>query len=262
MKYRHLSVGINSYAGNELQGCVNDARDWDALLSERGSSGTVLLDAVADRAAIVAGLTDLVRATGFRQTGIFTYSGHGTWLPDENGDEADGRDEALVPVDYHTAGMILDDDLYKIVDENRRFGSRLLIISDSCFSGTVERALDLDHPRLRSRARFLPPVAHLDREQVLAARRVERATANATPRTGAALLSGCAETEVSWDVDFGARANGAMSRAAIDTFKAYEPKNLLAWQKYMGEVIQADQHPQVQGTSTQRARTDFMPHAI
>jgi metacaspase-1 len=28
------------------------------------------------------------------------YSGHGTQIPDDDGDEADGMDEALCPVDY------------------------------------------------------------------------------------------------------------------------------------------------------------------
>ena len=39
------------------------------------------------------------------------YSGHGTQVKDEDGDEADGKDEALVPCDYQTAGFIVDDDL-------------------------------------------------------------------------------------------------------------------------------------------------------
>ena len=43
------------------------------------------------------------------------YSGHGGKLRDTSGDEADGFDETLVPVDYLENGMILDDDLYEII---------------------------------------------------------------------------------------------------------------------------------------------------
>jgi metacaspase-1 len=43
------------------------------------------------------------------------YSGHGTKVPDQNGDEEDGYDEALVPSDYASAGVILDDELYEII---------------------------------------------------------------------------------------------------------------------------------------------------
>ena len=41
-----------------------------------------------------------------------TIPGHGGRLPDDNGDEEDGYDETLIPVDYQTAGQIRDDLLY------------------------------------------------------------------------------------------------------------------------------------------------------
>ena len=37
------------------------------------------------------------------------YSGHGLQIRDTNGDEPDGRDEAIVPSDYLTAGFLSDD---------------------------------------------------------------------------------------------------------------------------------------------------------
>jgi hypothetical protein len=37
------------------------------------------------------------------------YSGHGGNVRDTNGDEADGYDETLVPLDYERAGQIIDD---------------------------------------------------------------------------------------------------------------------------------------------------------
>ena len=44
------------------------------------------------------------------------YSGHGTKLrDDDHGEEADGYDEALVPLDFNDVGMIRDDDLYDIL---------------------------------------------------------------------------------------------------------------------------------------------------
>ena len=45
------------------------------------------------------------------------YSGHGTKLKDDDrNEEADGYDEALVPLDFQDgAGMIRDDDLYDIL---------------------------------------------------------------------------------------------------------------------------------------------------
>ena len=44
------------------------------------------------------------------------YSGHGTKLRDDDrGEEEDGYDEALCPIDYQSSGMIRDDDLYDIL---------------------------------------------------------------------------------------------------------------------------------------------------
>lgn len=43
------------------------------------------------------------------------YSGHGTKMKDDDGDEKDGYDEALCPRDYASAGLIRDDDLYDIL---------------------------------------------------------------------------------------------------------------------------------------------------
>jgi hypothetical protein len=40
------------------------------------------------------------------------YSGHGTFIQDKSRDEADCRDECLVPLDFRTKGYIVDDDLH------------------------------------------------------------------------------------------------------------------------------------------------------
>lgn len=40
------------------------------------------------------------------------YSGHGGKMRDDDGDEKDGYDETLVPVDYNSAGQIRDDDMF------------------------------------------------------------------------------------------------------------------------------------------------------
>ena len=40
------------------------------------------------------------------------YSGHGTQTRDLDGDEADGYDEALVPLDHQSAGVITDDEVW------------------------------------------------------------------------------------------------------------------------------------------------------
>jgi len=65
------------------------------------------------------------------------YSGHGGSQPDTDGDEVDGMDETIVPVDYETAGMIVDDEIYAILVKNVPVGARLTAVFDSCHSGSV-----------------------------------------------------------------------------------------------------------------------------
>jgi hypothetical protein len=104
----------------------------------------ILLDRDATLAGIRAGLEWLAQggddADAVR---VFHFSGHGTQVVDKNGDEPDGRDEALVPYDYQTAGMLVDDDLGALYDRFPKTGN-LTLIMDSCHSGTVQRDITND----------------------------------------------------------------------------------------------------------------------
>ena len=95
MAKRALCVGINDYPGtnSDLSGCVNDANDWAKELKTRGYQVTSLLDKQATRRAMIDGLTKLVTGAVAGDSLVFTFSGHGSWLPDDSGDEPDGRDE-------------------------------------------------------------------------------------------------------------------------------------------------------------------------
>lgn len=59
-----------------------------------------------------------------------------------NGDESDGYDETIIPVDYGTYGQIRDDVLYKKLIGSMRSGVNLTCVMDCCHSGTV---LDLPY---------------------------------------------------------------------------------------------------------------------
>jgi len=88
-------------------------------------------------ANIVSALARLVEAS---QPGdvVFThYSGHGGKLKDQDGDEEDGYDETLIPLDYQTAGQIRDDMLFKEFVGRLREGVFATSIMDCCHSGSV-----------------------------------------------------------------------------------------------------------------------------
>jgi len=68
---------------------------------------------------------------------VFYYSGHGTQTVDRDGHESDGHDEALVPCDYQTAGLLIDDDISFELFSNLPASCAVTFISDSCNSGTI-----------------------------------------------------------------------------------------------------------------------------
>lgn len=108
---------------------------------------TVLMDdgehEMPTKANILAAYEKVVAESGDGDAIFLHYSGHGTKLQDEGGDEDDGYDEALVPVDFQEGvGMILDDDLYDTLIKPLHPGVHMVSLMDCCHSGTI---LDLPY---------------------------------------------------------------------------------------------------------------------
>lgn len=142
MARKALLVGINRYPdpAHRLRGCVNDIRQMEALL--RGPFGfpaggiSVLRDEDATTAAIRGELGRLTAAAGAGDVLVFHYSGHGSQVPDRNGDETTDRlDEILCPYDLDWDDPLSDDDLGRVA---RRLpaGAHLAVVLDCCHSGT------------------------------------------------------------------------------------------------------------------------------
>lgn len=68
---------------------------------------------------------------------LFHYSGHGSRQRNYNGDEVDGYDETLCPLDFETQGMIVDDEINATIVRPLPPGVKLHAIIDACHSGTV-----------------------------------------------------------------------------------------------------------------------------
>jgi hypothetical protein len=69
---------------------------------------------------------------------FFLFSGHGTNTSDVNKDELDGLDELIVPLNATSvSSCILDDDLYALIRTNLKKDVKLVMLFDSCFSGTI-----------------------------------------------------------------------------------------------------------------------------
>jgi hypothetical protein len=148
MSFKALLVGINAYPSAPLRGCVNDITEMHKLLKQRNPTGKfqVLADHEATADAILSGLAWLAEPDGGTTGGgtrVFHFSGHGTFVADKNGDERDGRDECICPYDYASGGLLDDDRLHHAY---QRFDRRdhLLLVMDSCHSGTVQRDPESD----------------------------------------------------------------------------------------------------------------------
>lgn len=219
MKYA-FCVGVN-YAGTShaLKGCLNDVDDWSKLLLGNGFTVTALKEEAATREGILGGLKALIDNLSPGDVGFFTFSGHGTWVPDVDGDEPDGRDEALVPFDIGADGknLILDDELAALF-EFIPPGAHVVFVSDCCHSGSIFRMMASGSGDRRPR--FLPPSHFLDSEPVVA--RMTRAfgqpgKSNA-PLPGVVHLSGCKDHEYSTDAKIDDRPCGALTYYATRAF--------------------------------------------
>ena len=166
-------VGINAYPDAPLRGCINDVQQMKGLLKQyygfQDEGIKLLLDGDATAAGIKAGLGWLAEGGAEADAvRVFHYSGHGSYVADKNGDEPDGRDECLVPVDYKSVGFIIDDVLKTFYDRIPKEGN-LTLVMDSCHSGTVNRA-----PFEDILYRFLPvPDAEQEKIDAAAAKYVE-----------------------------------------------------------------------------------------
>ncbi|MFA5083402.1 MAG: caspase family protein [Hydrogenophilaceae bacterium] len=252
-----LCIGINDYPGtsNDLSGCVNDAADWAGELDARGFSVSQLIDGQAKRAAMLKAIGGMIDEAAKGDSLIITYSGHGTWVPDSSGDEPDGRDEGLCPYDIASKGPLLDDDIHALLTR-RAAGVRIVLISDSCHSGSVTRGQEVDLDPGMPKVRFMPPQDWMTVDQLPAASLRALAPRGGFTRSGGdLLLAGCLDTEYSWDTSFHGRPNGAFTFYALKALRDAKPATYEAWFNAIRAYLPSarlPQSPQIFGTRTAR----------
>lgn len=148
---RAVMIGIN-YVGQEgeLAGCHNDVLNMKDYLMDvhefEEDNITVLMDdgvhADPTRDSIMYAYQKIVQDSQPGDAVYLHYSGHGGKLRDTSGDEADGYDETLIPLDYQSNGQIRDDDLLRNLVMPMKAGVFVTSVMDCCHSGTV---LDLPY---------------------------------------------------------------------------------------------------------------------
>ncbi|CCH59263.1 hypothetical protein TBLA_0B04250 [Henningerozyma blattae CBS 6284] len=152
-KRKALLIGIN-YLGtkNQLNGCINDVHNIHSFLTQRhgyNPDDIVMLTDDQQSMAKVPTRDNMIRAMKWlvkdaqpNDSLFFHYSGHGGQVKDEDGDEEDGLDDVIYPIDFESKGPIIDDEMHDIMVKPLPAGVRLTALFDSCHSGTV---LDLPY---------------------------------------------------------------------------------------------------------------------
>ncbi|HET6667797.1 MAG TPA: caspase family protein, partial [Intrasporangium sp.] len=233
-----VCVGINEFKhlpmSSWLAGCVNDADDISAALKKYGFTArttTVLRDSGATKKAVIGALTTMVDKAKPGDHLVFSFSSHGTQVPNQPGatDEPDGLDEVFACYDIKRAGdqwdrntVVSDDELHDLFQRVPQ-GALLEVLLDTCHSGTGLK--DLEELQLAMtlgrKPRFLPPPTPrgLDRARTIRehtpARTVDRkALVELTKRGKGAkpvLFAACRPDQTASDATFDGRPNGAFT---------------------------------------------------
>lgn len=156
-----LQVGISRYANKEkwaeLKGSRNDVEQMRAVLTgERykipAENIRTLLDEQATKKRIfdefqnhlIKNAREYFEKTGRRDAVVlFQFSGHGSQVPDTDGDEEDKKDETFVTYDSQDLPGknfdITDDEIYLLTTRLSQYTDNIIYILDSCHSGSGTR---------------------------------------------------------------------------------------------------------------------------
>ena len=153
-----IHIGLNSvdpkhYGGwsGDLLACEFDANDMAAIAKVAGMKSTLLLTKKAKRASVLAAVRAAAKTLKSGDLLFVTYSGHGGQIDDVSGEEEDKKDETWCLYD----GELIDDEVFLELSRIAP-GVRVLVLSDSCHSGTVTRAR-VPEGTLAGRSKMMPP---------------------------------------------------------------------------------------------------------
>jgi metacaspase-1 len=213
---RALLIGINYFGTqNELNGCIKDVQNIRNLIitqyNYKPANVTMLSDDQVDackptRDNIINNINSFVALTKPGDELFIHYSGHGTQIPDLNGDEkanpdSPGKDDALCPCDFDDYdgidGFISDDDLRIMIIDKLPKGAKLRAFFDCCHSGS---ALDLP---------FL----------FRGGKQYAQVEPNVTQSDDCLLISGCKDNQTSADAYINNQYSGALTWALTTTLK-------------------------------------------
>jgi peptidoglycan hydrolase-like protein with peptidoglycan-binding domain len=213
-----IHIGLNAvdpdqYGGwdGALGACEFDANDMRDIAVAQGFTPQVFLTTAATSQAVVAAIQSVASSVSSGDTVLLTYSGHGGQVPDVTGEETDSQDETWVLYDR----QLLDDELYQLW-AGFPAGVRIAVLSDSCHSGTVTRAMrERGDIPADAKGRAMPEEVE---QQTYAAHKdlydgINKSIPNdikAQVKATIVLVSGCQDDQTSLDGDRNGAFTGAL----------------------------------------------------
>lgn len=264
-----LCVGINKFKflpqSSWLQGCVNDAEDLAALLQAKygfaDADITVLRDAKATKKAVMAELNRIMdlAVAGTAEHIVFTFSSHGTQVPDTGGDEEDQLDEAFACYDINNTGdtwdpaTVISDDEFFTLFSRLPDGVLMDVVLDTCHSGTGLKSLDLlpgRRPRFLTAPTARAVVANEDSDT-----RVLRDLVKASKTAKPVLMAACRSDQTAADALIEGRYNGAFTYHFVKSLQSDGTVGRADLLKLVSKGLKAggfDQVAQLEGATAAR----------
>ena len=206
-----LLIGIN-YQGteSELSGCINDINNTKEILKtiyKYEEKNIIVMTDDTEIKPTSNNITIQLYNLAFRTAKEnikevwISYSGHGSYVKDTNGDEDDAQDECLVPLDYKKNGLITDDVLNHILSFIKP-KIPVIVIVDACHSETI---LDLPYRYISGNKNIIENKNNKIKGNVI-------------------MISGCRDNETSadaYDINNSKTYSGAMTSAFLETLKKF-----------------------------------------
>jgi hypothetical protein len=270
-----LLIGVNRYpklsSRYQLNGCVNDVELMAGILENNfgfpHDQIAVLKDEQATRQDILQAMDDLVEKVADDDVVVIHYSGHGSQMTDRENDEADGRDETIVPSDSGRGSQpnrdITDDEIYLRLLPLAHTTPYVTLIFDCCHSGTITRDVFGTNsrwvePDLRPAAELPPSPIPADRAAELQQTTRDLGPSGWLPIAQRyVLLAGCRDEESSYEHAAASAGGGApVTHGALTYFLSQELVNAQPGATYRDVFERASarvtaahsrQHPQAEG---------------
>ncbi|KAK4476901.1 hypothetical protein RD792_016065 [Penstemon davidsonii] len=214
-KKRAVLCGVSYYGQRyKLEGTVNDVKCMSYFLIQKHgfpSDAILVLTEEVSNPSLIPTKNNIRKALQWLVQGcqsgdslVFHFSGHGSQQLDMKGNEVDGYDEMLWPVDHQSEGAIIDDEINATIVRPLPHGVKLHAIIDACHSGTI---LDLPFVCKMNRDGFYLWEDHGSHSSIY----------TGTKGGLAVSLSACADNQLSVDTTAfsGDTATGAMTYSFI-----------------------------------------------